>query len=147
MDRFNPVDILLIEDNATDAELTMRAFRKHNLANRVFAVETGEDAIDYVFSKGAFAERAELKLPKVVLLDLRLPRMSGMEVLEMLKSDPRTKSIPVIIITQSKEDPDIRSAYELGASGYVTKPVDFNSFINSMCNSGLFLMVVDQNSE
>lgn len=147
MDHFNPVEILLIEDNAVDTELTLRAFRKHNLANRIFTVETGEEAIDYIFCKGAYAERSDKHLPKVVLLDLRLPHMSGIEVLDVLKSDELTKSIPVIIITQSKEDPDIKSAYELGASGYVTKPVDFDSFIKSMSSSGLHLMVVNQKTE
>jgi two-component system response regulator len=138
------VDVLLVEDNPQDAELTIRALKKHNLANRLFVVEDGADALDFVFCRGKYAERDINTTPKVVLLDLKLPKVNGMEVLRILKQDTRTRTIPVVIVTSSREDPDIKAAYELGANIYVVKPVDFDSFANAMSQLGLFWLLVNQ---
>ena len=118
------VDILLVEDNPQDAELTIRALKKHNLANRLFTVEDGVEALDFVFCRGKYATRDNGHSPKVVLLDLKLPKESGLEVLRALNQDERTRFIPVVIVTSSREDPDIKTAYGLGANSYVVKPVD-----------------------
>jgi two-component system response regulator len=138
------VDVLLVEDNPQDAELTVRALKKHNLANRLFVVEDGADALDFLFCRGKYAEQDMNHPPKVVLLDLKLPKVNGMEVLRAIKQDPRTRIIPVVIVTSSREDPDIKAAYELGANSYVVKPVDFDSFANAMSQLGLFWLLVNQ---
>jgi two-component system, response regulator len=144
MKNFDPVQILIVEDNPNDAELTMRALKKHNLANEVYIAEDGEEAIDFIFAKGKFTSRNLAKPLKVIFLDLKLPKISGLEVLKKIKSDPSTKRLPVVIITSSREDPDIKAAYELGTNGYVVKPVDFNDFIKAMQNTGLFWLLVNE---
>ena len=138
------VDILLVEDNPQDAELTIRALKKHNLANRLFTVEDGAEALDFIFCRGKYATRDNGHSPKVVLLDLKLPKVSGLEVLRALKQDERTRSIPVVVVTSSREDPDIKTAYALGANSYVVKPVDFDAFAESVSSLGLYWLLVNQ---
>ncbi len=138
------LDILLVEDNPQDIELTTRALKKHNLANRLFAVEDGAEATDFIFCRGKYAERDISFPPKVILLDLKLPKVDGFEVLRLLKQDSRTRSIPVVIVTSSREDPDIKAAYDLGANSYVVKPVDFEAFADTMSKLGLFWLLVNQ---
>jgi two-component system response regulator len=138
------VDILLVEDNPQDAELTTRALKKHNLANRLITVEDGAQALDFIFCRGKYATRELSRSPKVVLLDLKLPKVSGLEVLRALKQDERTRSIPVVVVTSSREDPDIKTAYGLGANSYVVKPVDFDAFAESVSSLGLYWLLVNQ---
>jgi two-component system response regulator len=138
------VDILLVEDNPQDAELTVRALKKHNLANRLFTVEDGAEALDFVFCRGKYATRDNGHSPKVVLLDLKLPKVSGLEVLRAVKQDEKTRAIPVVIVTSSREDPDIKTAYALGANSYVVKPVDFDAFAESVSSLGLYWLLVNQ---
>ena len=126
MRKNNEVDILLVEDNPRDVELTLRALQKHNLVNRLFVVEDGEEALDFLFCRGKYAERNLSGHPKVVLLDLKLPKLSGLEVLQVIRSDERTRTTPVVIVTSSQEDPDIKAAYKLGVNSYVVKPVEFD---------------------
>jgi two-component system response regulator len=144
INHFHAVQILIVEDNPNDAELTLRALKKHNLVNEVYIAEDGQEAIDFVFCDGKFEDRNNSLPLKVIFLDLQLPKISGLEVLKRIKSDPKTKKLPVVIVTSSKEDPDIKAAYELGANGYVVKPVDFNDFIKVMQHTGLFWLLVNE---
>lgn len=144
MSGFDAVDILIVEDNPDDAELTIRALRKERLANPFFIAEDGQVALDFIFCQGKYKERSMSKPLKVVFLDLKLPKIGGLEVLKEIKSDPRTKRIPVVVVTSSREDPDISTAYEFGANSYVVKPVEFDSFINALSNTGLYWMLVNQ---
>jgi two-component system response regulator len=144
MNEGDSVEILLVEDNPHDAELTLRAFRKRNLADKVVVVEDGQEALDFLFSNGAHAGRAGTRPPRVILLDVKLPKVSGFEVLRIIKSDDRTRATPVVVVTSSHEDPDIRTAYELGANSYVVKPVDFDSFMEAMSSVGFYWLVVNR---
>jgi len=144
MEAVQAVDILLVEDNPQDAELTVRALKKKNLANRLVVVEDGAEALDFILCRGNFASRAPGNSPQVVLLDLKLPKVSGLEVLKALKQDERTRSIPVVIVTSSREDPDIKAAYSLGANSYVVKPVDFDAFAEAVSSLGLYWLMVNQ---
>ena len=139
----DPVDILIVEDNPNDAELTIRALKKSNLANHIFVAENGEEALDFIYSRGKFSERDKSKTLKVIFLDLKLPKISGLEVLKEVKSNELTKMLPVVIITSSKEDPDIQEAYALGANSYVVKPVDFDSFIHAISATGLYWLLIN----
>lgn len=143
MSDLDPVDILLVEDDVNDAELTVRALRKRNLANRLSVVEDGAAALDFLFRSGRW-EKRDARPPRVVLLDLKLPRMNGLEVLRAMRADERTRRIPVVIVTSSREDPDIQSAYDLGANGYVVKPVDFEAFAEVMTSVGLYWVLVNE---
>ena len=138
------VDILLVEDNPQDAELTTRALKKNNLANRLITVEDGAQALDFIFCRGKYATRDNGHSPKVILLDLKLPKVSGLEVLRALKQDEKTRAIPVVIVTSSREDPDIKTAYALGANSYVVKPVDFDAFAEAVSSLGLYWLLVNQ---
>jgi two-component system response regulator len=138
------VDILLVEDNPQDAELTIRALKKHNLANRLFAVEDGAEALDFIFCRGKYEDRNLANPPKVVLLDLKLPKVDGLEVLRTLRQNDATRSLPVVIVTSSREDPDIKAAYALGANSYVVKPVDFDAFSEAVSSLGLYWLLVNQ---
>jgi two-component system, response regulator len=140
----NSVDILLVEDNPQDMELTTRALRKRNLANRLFVVEDGAQALDFMFGKGAFVEREQADLPKVVLLDLKLPKVGGLEVLREIRANERTHRIPVVVVTSSREDPDIQTAYQLGANSYVVKPVNFDAFADVMSSLGFYWLLINQ---
>jgi two-component system response regulator len=137
------IDILLVEDNPYDAELTVRALRKRKLANRIHLAADGAEALDYIFGRGAFTNRSDFKHPKVIFLDLKLPKVSGLEVLAAIKSDPNTHSIPVVILTSSREDPDIKQAYSLGANSYVVKPVNFDDFTETLSELGFYWMAVN----
>ncbi len=143
MDDLNAVEILLVEDNPRDAELTIRALKKRNLANSLYHVEDGVDALDFLFARGKFTGRDINDAPKVVLLDLKLPRIDGLEVLAALKADERTQSIPVVVVTSSAEDPDVKKAYQLGANSYVIKPVQFDAFLEAMVKVGIYWLMVN----
>ena len=144
MNQSEAVDILLVEDNPRDAELTIRALRKSNLANRLITVEDGAEALDFIFCRGKYATRDSGHPPKVILLDLKLPKVSGLEVLRALKQDDRSRAIPVVVVTSSREDPDIKTAYGLGANSYVVKPVDFDAFAEAVSSLGLYWLLVNQ---
>jgi two-component system, response regulator len=132
------LDILLVEDNQDDMDLALHALQREKLANRLFVARDGEEALDFLFCRGAFAKRSFDHPPKLVLLDLKLPKVDGMEVLKQVKSDPRTKNIPVVIMTSSKEERDLVSGYNLGANSYIQKPVDFNQFRETVKSVGLY---------
>ncbi len=144
MERHDVIDILLVEDKPRRRGLTIRAFKKRHIANPLHVVEDGAEALDFVFCRGAYAARDASKAPKVILLDLKLPKMNGMEVLKALKSDDRTKTIPVVVVTSSREDSDIKAAYALGANSYIVKPVEFEEFLDAMSNIGLYWLLVNQ---
>jgi two-component system response regulator len=144
MDYPQAVDILLVEDNPQDAELTIRALKKRNLANQLHLVEDGAEALDFIFCRGAYERREMTSPPKVILLALKLPKVSGLEVLKAFKTDERTRSIPVVIVTSSREDPDIQTAYALGANSYVVKPVDFDAFVDAMSRLGFYWLLLNQ---
>ena len=137
------VEILLVEDNESDAEMTIRALKKNNLANQLLHVHDGAEALDFIFAKGNYADRKIENGPKVVLLDLKMPKVNGLEVLRQIKSDERTKKIPVVVLTSSKEDPDIQACYALGVNSYVVKPVEFDSFYRAISDLGLYWMIVN----
>ena len=143
MPDLNAIDILLVEDNSRDAELTIHALKKKNLANHLFRVEDGADALDFMFARHKYAERRANQLPKVILLDLKLPKVDGLEVLRELRADERTKTIPIVIVTSSGQDPDIKAAYELGANSYVVKPVDFEAFFEAMTALGFYWLMIN----
>ncbi len=141
----NSVEILLVEDNITDAELTIRELKKHNMANNLVHVKNGEEALDFVFATGKFAGTREIQYaPKVILLDIQMPKINGMEVLQKIKSDPRTRAIPVVILTSSKESPDIQKSYDLGANSYIVKPVNFEGFAQAIKNLGFYWLLINQ---
>lgn len=146
MSQIGPVDILLVEDNERDAELTIRTLKKHHLANQLFWVEDGADALDFIFARGKFSEREATQHPKVVFLDIKLPKVNGLEVLRAIKTDEHTCAIPVVMVTSSNQDPDIEVAYQLGANSYVVKPVDFEDFQNAMIQLGYYWLLVNQSS-
>ena len=137
------VEVLLVEDNPRDAELTIRALKRNNLANQLFHVQDGAEALDFLFARGAYEGRRIDISPKVVLLDLKLPKVNGLEVLHLMKSDERLRTIPVVMVTSSAEDPDIKAAYDLGANGYVIKPVKFDAFMEAMSHLGLYWLMVN----
>ncbi len=140
----NEVEILLVEDNLNDVELTLRALKKRNLANKVHVVKDGAEALEFIFGTGTYAERDINHIPKVILLDLKLPKVDGLEVLRRVKSDERTKVIPVVILTSSKEESDLVESYKLGANSYITKPVDFDKFAQTVSEMGLYWLLVNQ---
>jgi two-component system response regulator len=143
MNDINAVEILLVEDNPQDAELTIRALKKHHLANQLFHVEDGAEALDFLFGRGKYGGLEIDRPPKVVLLDLKLPKMNGLEVLRIMKTSERTRAIPVVVVTSSSEDPDMRTAYDLGANSYVVKPVQFEAFIEAMSKVGIYWLMVN----
>jgi len=138
------VEILLVEDNPDDVELTQHALRKENLANSIHVARDGEEALEFLFCSGPFEKRSFERPPKLVLLDLKLPKVDGMEVLRRLKGDPRTKAIPVVILTSSKEERDLVNGYGLGANSYIQKPVDFDQFRETVKNVGLYWLLINQ---
>ena len=141
------VEILLIEDSEFDAEITIRALRKSKLANKIVHLTDGEKALDFLFGTGEFKGRNTENKPKLILLDLKMPKINGMEVLERIKSDPLTKKIPVVVLTSSREHPDIEKSYELGVNSYIVKPVDFDNFIEAISQSGMYWMLLNQSPE
>jgi CheY-like chemotaxis protein len=145
-DAHEAVEILLVEDNATDAELCIRALKQRNLANHLVWVKDGAEALDFLFAAGAYAGRKVGAGPKVILLDLRLPRVDGVEVLRQVKSDARTKAIPVVVLTSSKEDRDVVQSYLLGVNSFVSKPVQFEEFSHVVAELGLYWLLVNRAS-
>ncbi len=137
-------EILLVEDNPTDAELAMMALKERNLANKLVWVKDGAEALDFLFATGAYAGRRIEDSPKVVLLDLRLPKVDGMEVLRRIKADQRTKLIPVVVVTSSKEDRDVAESYNLGVNSYIGKPVEFEEFSRVVSELGLYWLLINQ---
>ena len=138
------LEILLVEDNQNDMDLTLHALRREKLANNIFIARDGEEALDFIFCRGAFTHRSFDHPPKLILLDLKLPKVDGMEVLRQIKSDPRTKTIPVVIMTSSKEERDLVAGYNLGANSYIQKPVDFDQFRETVKSVGLYWLVINQ---
>ncbi|MCE3279568.1 MAG: two-component system response regulator [Bacteroidetes bacterium] len=138
------IEILLVEDNTSDAEMAIRALKKKGLSNSVIHVKDGAEAIDFVFGTGKFENRNVNHQPKIILLDLKMPKVSGIEVLKTLKSDERTKAIPVIILTSSREDPDIKVCYELGVNSYIVKPVGFDNFTDAISELGVYWLLLNQ---
>ncbi len=142
-----PVDnktILLVEDNPDDVKLTLRAFTRSNILNPIVVAHDGIEALDFLFARGAYSERADKPLPTLIILDLKLPRLDGLGVLKAMRADERTKLIPVVILTSSKEDEDVVSGYALGANSYVRKPVDFAEFLEAAKLIGMYWMMTNQ---
>jgi two-component system, response regulator len=144
LDKLNEVEILLVEDNPYDAELTQRALKNRGLANKLLTFTDGVEALDFLFGTGEYAGRNLAVRPKVVLLDLKLPRMNGLEVLEKIRADERTKTIPVVIMTSSQEESDIVNGYNLGVNSYMVKPVDFDKFFQAVENLGLYWLLLNK---
>lgn len=138
------LEIVIVEDDPNDAELIMRVLRKHNLANKVVHLKDGAEALDFLFAQGGYADRVTKSTPRVILLDLKLPKVNGIEVLRRIKSDERTKRIPVVILTSSSEERDLKDAYELGVNSYVTKPIKFDEFAKVVADLGLYWMVLNR---
>jgi CheY-like chemotaxis protein len=136
--------ILLVEDNAGDEELTLRALKKNHIASEVVVVRDGAAALDYLFVRGAYAARDRNEVPDVVLLDLNLPKVGGLDVLRAIRADERTKRLPVVILTSSKEDRDLFAGYDLGANSYIVKPVDFTQFADAVRQLGLYWLLLNQ---
>ena len=139
-----PLEILLVEDNPNDAELAIRALKKRNLANNLIHVEDGQAALDFLFCTGAYEGREAHHLPKVVLLDLKLPKVNGIEVLRQLRAEPRTKLLPVVVLTSSREERDVIETYELGANSFIVKPVDFENFSEAVSNLGMYWLLLNE---
>lgn len=141
---YNDAEILLVEDSIDDATLTIRALTKSGFTNKLYHVKDGAEALDYLYCNGIYASRNKLKHPKLILLDLKMPKITGMQVLEKIKSDPDLKSTPVVILTSSKEDPDINKCYKLGANSYIVKPVDSDKFFLAIKEIGMFWMILSE---
>jgi CheY-like chemotaxis protein len=141
------VEILLVEDNPPDAELTIRTLKKNNLSNNLVWVKDGAEAIDFLFGQGKYSDRQTSIKPRVILLDLRLPKVDGLEVLKRIKNDERTKCIPVVVLTSSKEDRDIAESYEYGVNSFITKPVGFDSFVKVISELGMYWLLVNHAPE
>lgn len=144
MTDMNEVEILLIEDNPSDEELTQRALRKNNIANRLHVARDGAEALEFIFATGAYTGRKVENGPKLILLDLKLPKVDGLEVLKRVKTDERTMSIPVVVLTSSKEERDIVDSYKLGVNSYIVKPVDFDKFVEAVAQLGIYWLLLNQ---
>ena len=140
----NAVDILLIEDNPTDVEMTVRALNKNKVINNVFVIEDGEEALNYLFRKGIYADKSQNDIPKLIILDIKLPKVNGLEILEKIKSDEILKLIPVVVLTSSKEENDVITSYKLGVNSYIVKPVDYDKFSESVKNLGFYWLLINQ---
>lgn len=137
------VEILLVEDNLEDAELTMRALKKNNVLNNLLHVKDGAEALDFIFCKGKYSDRSISIKPRVILLDLNMPKVNGIEVLRELKANEQTKGIPVVVLTSSKEDPDVSICYQLGVNSYIVKPVDFQNFTSAVAEIGMYWLLLN----
>lgn len=140
----NEIEIVLVEDNMNDAEMTIRVLKKNCLNNNIIHLKDGAEALDYIFAEGEYSDRNILDTPKVVFLDLKMPRVNGIQVLERIKGDDRTKKIPVVVLTSSNEDPDIKTCFDLGANSYVVKPVQFEKFIKAVAELGIYWLILNQ---
>ncbi len=140
----NHVEILLVEDNPNDVELTLHALKKNNLTNPVHVVRDGAEALEFIFCTGTYADRSIENGPKVILLDLKLPKVDGLEVLRRVKADARTRTIPVVVLTSSREERDIVESYQFGVNSYITKPVDFEQFTEAVRTVGLYWLLLNQ---
>lgn len=138
------VEVLLVEDNPLDLELALRAFRKVQMANKIHVARDGAEALEFIFCEGPYANRSIAQGPKIILLDLKLPKIDGLEVLRRVKGDPRTRSIPVIMLTTSQEQRDIVESYDLGVNSYIVKPVNFESFVEAVRELGLYWLLLNQ---
>jgi two-component system, response regulator len=138
------VEILLVEDNQDDADLTILALKKKGLGNKLVHLKDGVEALDFIYGTGAYEGRRQDFGPKVILLDLKMPRLNGLEVLQKIKSDPQTSMIPVVVLTSSAEDPDINASYKLGANSYIVKPVDFDNFAQTVIDLGMYWVVLNK---
>ena len=141
------VDILLVEDNTSDAEMTIVALKNNGLANKLLHVKDGAAALDFIFAEGEYTGRNMQQKPKVILLDVKMPKVNGIEVLQKIRNDIRTKNIPIVMLTSSKEDPDIKACYDLGVNSYVVKPVEFDEFQKVITKLGLFWVIVNQQTQ
>lgn len=141
---YNEIEVLLVEDNMHDAELTIRALKKVNLASKLFHVKDGAEALDFVYAKGDYAARRADNWPKLIILDIKMPKVDGIEVLRQLKANELTKTIPVVIMTSSKEEQDIVTSYNLGVNSYVVKPVNFSDFAKAVAELGLYWLIINQ---
>lgn len=144
MEKFEETEILIVEDNESDAEMAMRAFKKNHLTNKIYVVGDGEEALDFIYAEGKYQSRKESVNPKIILLDLKLPKIGGLEVLRKIKSDPEKKVIPVIVLTSSKEESDIVESYKLGVNSYIVKPVEFDKFVDSVRDLGFYWLLLNQ---
>ena len=138
------VEILLVEDNPQHVELTLRALKKHNLANNVLVAKDGAEALEFIFATGAYSQRRIENGPKVILLDLKLPKVDGLEVLRQIKSDERTKAIPVVVVTTSEQEQDVVESYKLGVNSYIVKPVSFDKFVQAVSDLGFYWMLLNK---
>lgn len=143
----NEVEILMVEDNMSDAEMTMRALKKNNIVNNIIHLKDGAAALDFIFAEGEYSSRDMSIKPKVILLDLKMPKINGIQVLERIKSDERTREIPVVVLTSSKEDPDVKACYALGVNSYVVKPVRFEDFVKAISELGFYWLMLNQTSQ
>jgi len=144
---YSRVEILLVEDNPNDVKLTLRALKKKNLVNNIQVVTDGAEALDYIFAKNTYAERNVNDFPRVIFLDLKLPKINGLEVLAKIKGDVRTNHIPVVVLTSSAEDSDLKKCYELGVNSYIVKPVDFDRFVEAVSELGFYWLLLNKTTE
>ena len=142
--RDDSVEILLVEDSVNDAELTIRALKQKNLTNNLIHLKNGAEALDFIFARGAYAARDAQKFPKVILLDLKMPKINGLEVLQQIREDERTRKIPVVVLTSSNEDPDIDACYALGVNSYIVKPVEFDNFSKAVSELGFYWLLMNK---
>ena len=141
MSDYGETEILLVEDNPTDLELALRVFKKHRIASRIEIARDGAEALDFLFGEGAHAGRGTIQIPKVILLDLKLPKIGGLEVLRRIKGDPRTRTIPIVVLTSSREEKDLLESYQLGVNSYIVKPVDFDQFSECLRDIGMYWLL------
>jgi CheY-like chemotaxis protein len=141
LSEYGETEILLVEDNPTDLELALRVFRKHKFANRIEVARDGVEALDFLFGEGAHASRGSIRIPKVILLDLKLPKLGGLEVLRRIKSDLRTRTIPIVVLTSCQEEKDLVESYHLGVNSYIVKPVDFDQFSECLRQIGIYWLL------
>ncbi|MBN1196017.1 MAG: response regulator [Candidatus Aminicenantes bacterium] len=144
MNAFNEVEILLVEDNTEDVEMTLRALKKNRIANNILVVPDGVEALDFLYKRGKFSNIEVTSHPRIILLDIKLPRLDGKEVLRVIKTDPDKKTIPVIMLTSSKEERDIAESYQYGANSYIVKPVQFDKFTEAIREIGLYWLLLNQ---
>ena len=140
----NGVEIVLVEDDPNDAELIIRVLKKHNLSNKIVHLKDGAEAVDFLLAEGAYANRSKCRTPKVILLDLKLPKVNGIEVLQRIKANDRTKNIPIVVLTSSREERDLKQAYNLGVNSYVTKPINFEEFAKAVAELGMYWLMLNK---